>query len=394
MATKIFVSQIDSTNPDGSSASSNSFIVLNNGSASWVSANQIFGEAPTGYQGSAGFQGSAGATGADGAAGATGYQGSAGEIGYTGSPGDAGPDGERGLEGYRGSQGVVGFYGSAGEPGPTGFTGSRGEEGEPGYAGSAGDVGFTGSVGDRGATGYTGSEGYFGSTGYSGSLGDTGFKGSVGFTGSVGDQGPEGYRGSLGEVGYTGSAGPDGSAGLIEFVQLTDVPQSYTGEAGKFVKVNAGEDGLEFEANTVVLNPLVENLDAAGFVISNPILAGYGELVTTVDGSTDPTLDPAQGNVYKVNLDAPVSTITISNGSLNADRLYYVTLILQQDATGSRTVDWSNQTIYWPSSENISSPAGPALSTTANYTDVVTLYTYNQGTYWVGVLSAKGFPTT
>ena len=122
-------------------------------------------------------------------------------------------------------------------------------------------------------------------------------------------------------------------------------------------------------------------------------LAGYSEEVWTLSGSSSPNIDPTSHNVYIINLDTAVSTITLSNSLLQPNRMYYVTLILQQDGTGNRTVDWSNQTIYWPSSENMSAPSGPPLSTAANYTDVVTLYTYNQGTYWIGVLSAKGFPT-
>lgn len=39
-----------------------------------------------------------------------------------------------------------------------------------------------------------------------------------------------------------------GSGGATAFTDLTDVPASYTGAGGKFVKVNAGETGLEFVA--------------------------------------------------------------------------------------------------------------------------------------------------
>jgi len=37
-----------------------------------------------------------------------------------------------------------------------------------------------------------------------------------------------------------------GGGGAVSFIELTDVPSSYSGQAGKIVKVNSGEDGLEF----------------------------------------------------------------------------------------------------------------------------------------------------
>ncbi len=37
-----------------------------------------------------------------------------------------------------------------------------------------------------------------------------------------------------------------GGSGSSNFLDLTDTPSSYTGQTGKFVRVNAGEDGLEF----------------------------------------------------------------------------------------------------------------------------------------------------
>ena len=42
-----------------------------------------------------------------------------------------------------------------------------------------------------------------------------------------------------------------------EFTELTDTPSSYTGEAGKYPKVNSGETALEFTANVLE----IENAD-------------------------------------------------------------------------------------------------------------------------------------
>ena len=100
------------------------------------------------------------------------------------------------------------------------------------------------------------------------------------------------------------------------------------------------------------------------------------------------------GNINTITLNAAIVQIIMSTGGLVSGRLYSITMMLKQDASGSRTVDWSNQTIYWPAAEGIYSPNGPTLSTQANYTDFVTLMTTNAGATWYGVLSAKGFPTT
>ncbi len=47
--------------------------------------------------------------------------------------------------------------------------------------------------------------------------------------------------------GSGGAAWADASGGASVFTDLTDVPAAYTGDGGKYVKVNATEDGLEFD---------------------------------------------------------------------------------------------------------------------------------------------------
>ncbi len=83
----------------------------------------------------------------------------------------------------------------------------------------------------------------------------------------------------------------------------------------------------------------------------------------------------------------------LESTGLVTGRLYSITLMLKQDASGLRTVDWSLNTIYWPEGEGVYSPNGPTLTTQANYTDFVTLMTTDAGSTWYGVLSGKGFPT-
>lgn len=58
---------------------------------------------------------------------------------------------------------------------------------------------------------------------------------------------------------YWGSAG----GGAADFTDLGDVPASYTGQAGKFVKVKSTEDGLEFGTLTIAAADLPSGIDAA-----------------------------------------------------------------------------------------------------------------------------------
>jgi hypothetical protein len=85
----------------------------------------------------------------------------------------------------------------------------------------------------------------------------------------------------------------------------------------------------------------------------------------------------------------------MSTTGLVSGKMYSVTLFIKQDATGGRIIDWSNQTVYWPTAEGTYDAIyGPSLTTTANYTDVITLTTLDAGSTWYGFLSGKGFATS
>jgi hypothetical protein len=439
MTTKIFVSQITNTNPDGTFALLGSYIILGSTGPYWTNNLSFI---PSGYAGSAGAQGDPGYAGSVGFSGyngslgydgSVGYQGSAGlgGTGYSGSQGYDGSSGYQGSAGFTGSTGAggAGFKGSIGDPGPAG--GTTGYNGSTGYSGSVG-VGYSGSLGYNGSAGYNGSIGYTGSPGapgafaalgytgsvgpqgpgggYTGSIGDAGYIGSLGYTGSDGI----GYTGSAG-IGYTGSAsivpGYTGSAGIgytgssattssIAFTNLTDVPASYTTYNGNFLRVNAAATGIVFDSNTYVTNSMVtdvgfksSNLLMNGNLIVDPIIKGYGETLNNLGNVTNAGvrfIPVKDGNIVSMTLtDSPVG-ITIDSTGMVTGKLYTVTLFITQDSTGSRIIDWTGLTLYWPTSENIP-PAGPTLSTTAGYTDVIVLYTLNAGTSWRGVLTLKGY---
>jgi hypothetical protein len=358
MTTKIFVSQIDSTQPDGTTAAANTIIVLGSNGPYWGD----FGGGGNGYTGSVGYRGSAG------------YFGS---IGYKGSKGDDGVYGAvgyRGSVGFSGSNGEVGFQGSAGT-GTTGFTGSVG------FGGSVGTIGFFGSLGFFGSTGYRGSSGFVGSDGYVGSVG---------------------YRGSVGEVGET------------SFTTLTDGPGALV--ANKVLVVNSSATGVILTSNIVltsanvvsanitslIVGTIASNVVFAGTkfdyddkLIVDPVLKGYGETVNNIGNSTSTlTVNPKDGNIVRSVLNAGVVVFDITTTGLVSGPLYSITLFLKQDGTGSRIVDWTNLVLYWSTAEGISQVNGPTLSTSPYYTDVVTLSSFDGGATWFGSLAVKGFPTT
>ena len=347
MTTKIFVSQIDTTQPDGTTASSNSVLLLSDTGPIWYDASILTG---TGYRGSKGY---------DGSNGTTGYFGS---VGYMGSTGE---DGMPGEPGYRGS---------------TGFTGSGGA----GYTGSAG---YFGSVGFRGSVGYLGSDGV---AGYQGSAGLTGFRGSAG---SVGFFGSLGYFGS---VGYQGSAGATGTVDPFPFLNLSDVPyDSYNDYAGAYLRVNNERDGIRFETEQVLTSNVEINITINGNEIIEPTFKGYAELIQDLGNSgAASTWNLLNGNIITTTLDSAVVTVTFSAVGLTAGRMYSMTCFLKQDASGGRVIDWTNNLIYWSTGDGIDQTNGPVLSGEANYTDVVSFYTLDGGTSWYGVMGARGFPTT
>jgi len=345
MATKIYVSQIDTANSSGGQAPNGAIILASANGAYWSNASvrDLLGinqNEIVGYTGSAGYQGSVGSVG------------------------------------YQGSGGIAGGAGADGPQGAVGFTGS---------------TGYTGSLGN---TGYFGSVGYTGSVGYYGSQGAVGYSGSVGYTGSIGTVG---YQGSSGNTGYLGSVGYQGSSGgpgVIALNQLTDVPP-YTGHANYFLKVNSSANGIAYDSNTYLTNSISSNVNFNSVVAISPTFMSYSEVVSNIGNSGSAvTVNVSAGNLANLTLNAPIVAVTLNPAGLVSGRSSSITLVVKQDSTGTRTIDWSNQTIYWPLGEGIYASVGPTLSTTPGYTDWITLMTFNAGATWFGVMSAKGFPTT
>ena len=342
MPTKIFVSQIDDTLNDGSPAPLNSIIYLGDAGPVWRLIEEIY---PVGFNGSAGFKGS---------------EGFRGSVGLFGEPGF------RGSEGTLGPQGISGFRGSVG------FTSSTGFFGSVGFVGSTGIVGYSGSGGD------------FGIVGYQGSGGDYGFKGSAGF------------RGSLGIAGFTGSKG---AIDPFTFLELSDVASryaTYDDYHGAHLKVSDTGDGIVFDNTELLSNNVTSNINFNNSILSTPVLKGYSETVVG-DLTGDPiTCNPIDGNIFKLTLNTPVTTVVLKNYYTEATMLqtnfYTITLFVKQ-GDGDNLIDWTNDyyVIYWSVGDGVTQEIGPVLSISQNYIDIITLSTYDGGVTWFGVLGAKGF---
>ena len=111
--------------------------------------------------------------------------------------------------------------------------------------------------------------------------------------GSVGPTGPTGPTGPVGPTGPTGPTGP--------FISLSDTPNTYSGAAGQFPRVNETEDGLSF-APTALWNagPLVvsifgfsNNVTDVGIIYAtniqfdNVVISNiYGNITTNGAGNT------------------------------------------------------------------------------------------------------------
>jgi hypothetical protein len=343
MTTKIFVSQIDTTQPDGTTAAADSVLVLTGTGPKWVPVGEL---SSNGYKGSAGFTGSAGNTG---------FRGSSGDGGIAGAPGDVG------------------------------YKGSAGSDGAVGYRGSAGAIGV----------------GYFGSVGYIGSAGIVGYMGSSGAS-NIGYNGSVGYRGSAGSKGLDGEVGYMGSAGSVDvsFLLLSDIANRYTDYndyAGAWLKVSEERDGLVFYNEEVVLTANVQtDVKFNGKLIINSVLDGYAEIVTVVETApATVTINPlTDSNIYTMTLDESVTAIILDNTGLETDRLYGITMFIKQGSGGNKTIDWSQTpTLYWSTGDGIDQNTGPSLSPGESYTDVITVYTLDGGSTWFGVMGARGYPT-
>lgn len=137
------------------------------------------------------------------------------------------------------------------------------------------------------------------------------------------------------------------------------------------------------DGDYVLYAGLTAELPCVDQVVSRPEIKDYSETTSSPTSSAGAlTLDLTNGNVFTVTLTENITTLTLSNPPATGKAGSF-TLVLTQDATGSRTVTW-------PASVKWAGSTAPALSTAASSIDVLTFLTTNAGTSWYGFLAGGG----
>jgi hypothetical protein len=122
--------------------------------------------------------------------------------------------------------------------------------------------------------------------------------------------------------------------------------------------------------------PVTGDVDFNDKVLSKATIKDYAETkVTTASSGTTLSVSLADGNVREITLDNTCQ-LTLTNPPASGT-CGSVTLVIKQDATGGRELTFMN-TIIW------SGGMMPELSTDAEAIDVLTLFTYDGGTTWLG----------
>ena len=113
--------------------------------------------------------------------------------------------------------------------------------------------------------------------------------------------------------------------------------------------------------------------------VSNKQLQSYSETVTTVGTVSASTynIDLSLSNIFDITLGNNV-TFTFTNPP-SSGVSKPATIILRQDATGSRLATFTNA--------NYTEGQDPVLSTGANQIDVLTFFTINGGSFWFGTFA-------
>ena len=136
------------------------------------------------------------------------------------------------------------------------------------------------------------------------------------------------------------------SGGVKHFISLFDTPDSYSGQAGKFVKVKSTEDGLEFEAATQYTDKMAQ--DAVGGSVGNGL--DYNDVSgsvsvdeTELDHNSLANLDVGNPHTQYLNKYGDIATGDIRGTDFIKSRSLTVTrdannLILQVNKTDGRTI--------------------------------------------------------
>jgi hypothetical protein len=119
---------------------------------------------------------------------------------------------------------------------------------------------------------------------------------------------------------------------------------------------------------------------------TNPQLNAWTEdIAAAFNSGTAMTINCLYNN-YRITMTGNVaaSNFTFTSNNLPTGKVFGINLWISQDATGSRTLGWPT-TVKWPGA------TAPALTTTANKTDIFNIVTYDKGSNWFGFVAGKNY---
>ena len=157
------------------------------------------------------------------------------------------------------------------------------------------------------------------------------------------------------------------------------------GTAVNWGGVSAGNLSGNTLAPTVVTSSLTTVGTLSSLALSGQTTFGtrYTETATNLSGTNTTTIDCSLGNNFVITLNTNINTL-IFNNIPSSGRLYSLNLILVQDSTGSRTINWP-VTVLWPNNLE------PTLTTTGGKIDVIALVTYDGGLSWLGFVAGQNY---
>ena len=375
-----------------------------------------------------------GADGVPGVAGEAGPPGVKGDKGDKGDVGDTGPQGIQGIQGPVGPQGIPGIKGDTGDTGPQGVPGVKGDTGDQGIQGPQGIPGVKGDTGDTGPAGsgastiaqitdatalgkqvlaaadaaalrtladtsqFTAAE----KTKLSEVEAGAQVNAVTSVAGKTGSVTLEKADVGLGNVDNTSDASKPVSTAQAAAIAAKE-PTITAGTTSQFWRGDKSWQDLAAAVRAAVLTGL-STATSTVVVAADSVLAAIGKLQAqvslraTIDAPSFTNTATFQGVKETLTTANTGTTYTVANTASsildltltgNCAMTYpapsgggQFTLLLKQDATGSRTVTWPS-TVRWAGG------TAPTLTATAGKTDVVAFL--SDGTYWLGFVGGLNF---